>query len=266
MIGKAALIWPLWNRRDILVNFQSRRAIQDTVMSTFPQIHRLSVLLWVVFSLSGCAQKIEPLNFSGFLSDYTSLRPSPDESGAWSYRKPGVNFKEYTTIILDPLVIWPSQHSEYGGLDALTVWKLALAFQESMSRALAGGYVIVKDPGPGVLRLRAALTDVMLERPALASPGPLLPLANDILIQASEKISGMNALEGEAAIEAEILDTQSQERLVAYVEKRMSSKILLTRDKDSLGPVLEIFDYWANKLRQRLDEERGVREYRKEIQ
>jgi hypothetical protein len=211
----------------------------------------------MILSLHGCAKNAAPLNFSGFLGNYTGLRPSPDESGAWSYRKPEANFKRYTKIILDPLVIWPSPNSAYGGIDALTAWKLALAFQERMSQALAGGYVIVKEPGPGVLRLRAALTEVILERPTLASPGPLLPLANDILLQASEKISGMNALEGEAAIEAELLDAESQERLAAFVEKRMSSKILLTRDKDSLGPVLEIFDYWANKLRQRLDKERS---------
>jgi hypothetical protein len=211
----------------------------------------------MILTLHGCAKDAAPLNFSGFLGNYTGLRPSPDESGAWSYRKPEANFKRYTKIILDPLVIWPSQNSAYGGIDALTAWKLALAFQERMSQALAGGYVIVKEPGPGVLRLRAALTEVILERPTLASPGPLLPLANDILLQASEKISGMNALEGEAAIEAELLDAESQERLAAFVEKRMSSKILLTRDKDSLGPVLEIFDYWANKLRHRLDKERS---------
>lgn len=215
------------------------------------------MILCMILSLHGCAKNAAPLNFSGFLGNYTGLRPSPDESGAWSYRKPEANFKRYTKIILDPLVIWPSQNSAYGGIDALTAWKLALAFQERMSQALAGGYVIVKEPGPGVLRLRAALTEVILERPTLASPGPLLPLANDILLQASEKISGMNALEGEAAIEAELLDAESQERLAAFVEKRMSSKILLTRDKDSLGPVLEIFDYWANKLRQRLDKERS---------
>lgn len=215
------------------------------------------MILCMILSLHGCAKNAAPLNFSGFLGNYTGLRPSPDESGAWSYRKPEANFKRYTKIILDPLVIWPSQNSAYGGIDALTAWKLALAFQERMSQALAGGYVIVKEPGPGVLRLRAALTEVILERPTLASPGPLLPLANDILLQASEKISGMNALEGEAAIEAELLDAENQERLAAFVEKRMSSKILLTRDKDSLGPVLEIFDYWANKLRHRLDKERS---------
>jgi len=233
---------------------------------TFSLSHRLGFLLCVVVSFHGCATETGSLEFSGFLNNYTGLRPSPDDSGAWSYRKPGVNFKGYTKIILDPLVIWPHPDSAYGGLDSLTVWRLALGFQESMIQALAGGYAIVKEPGPGVLRLRAALTDVMLEHPKLASPGPLLPLANDLLIQASEKISGMNALEGEAAIEAELLDAESQERLVAYVEKRMSSKVLLTKDKDSLGPVLEIFDYWGKKLRQRLDEERGLREYQKAIQ
>jgi hypothetical protein len=226
----------------------------------------LSLIFCVGLSLFGCATETRSLDFSGFLNDYTGLRPSPDDSGAWSYRKPDVNFKKYTKIMLDPLVIWPHPDSVYGGLDSLTVWKLGRGFQDSLSQALAGGYAIVKEPGPGVLRLRAALTDVMLEHPKLASPGPLLPLANDILIQAGEKISGMNALEGEAAIEAELLDAESQERLVAYVEKRMSSKVLLTKDKDSLGPVLEIFDYWARKLRQRLDEERGLREYQKAIQ
>ena len=102
--------------------------------------------------------------------------------------------------------------------------------------------------------------------PGVASPGPLIPLANDILIQASEKISGLNALEGEAAIEAELLDAQSHERLAAYVEKRVSSHVLLTKNKDSLGPILDLFSYWAKRFRQRLDEARGLREYQKEIQ
>jgi hypothetical protein len=240
--------------------------VKDIAMRTFPRIRRVSFILFLVLSLPGCAAKTAQLEFSGFLGNYTGLRPAPDDSGAWSYRKPDVNFKGYTKIILDPLVIWPNQHSAYGGLDALTAWQLALAFHDRMSQAMAGGYRIVPEPGPGVLRLRAALTEVMLQRPALASPGPLLPLANDIVLQASEKISGMNALEGEATIEAELLDAENHERLAAYVEKRVSSKVLLTHDKDSLGPVLEIFDYWAKKLRQRLDEERGLQEYRKEIQ
>lgn len=135
-----------------------------------------------------------------------------------------------------------------------------------MSLALAGCYAIVKEPGAGVLHLRAALTEVMLEHSKLASPGPLLPPVHDILIQASEKNSGMNALEGEAAMEAALLDAGSQERVAAYVERLVSSKVLLTQDKDSLGPVLEIFDSWARRFWHPLDEARGLRKYQKEIQ
>ena len=232
------------------------------------RIYKVTVLLCLIISLQGCTSPTpnKPLNFSGFLGNYSGLRPAPDGSGAWNYRKPNVDFKSYTKIMLDPLVIWPSTQSTYGGLDASTAWRLARAFEDQMRQALAGGYKIVDRPGPGVLRLRAALTDIVLKRPGVESPGPLIPLANDILVQASEKVSGLNALEGEAAIEAELLDAQSHERLAAYVEKRAGSNVLLTKDKDSLGPILDLFSYWAKRLRQRLDEARGLREYQKEIQ
>ncbi len=64
LFGKVAVIWPLWNRRDILVSFRFRKENEDNVIPTFPQIQRLRVLLCVMFSLSGCAQKMEALGFS----------------------------------------------------------------------------------------------------------------------------------------------------------------------------------------------------------
>jgi len=231
-------------------------------------VYRLTVLLCLIISLQGCTSTPpnKPLNFSGFLGNYSGLRPASDGSGAWTYRKLNVDFKPYTQFILDPLVIWPSAQSTYGGLDASIAWRLARAFEDQMRQALAGGYKIVDRPGPGVLRLRAALTDIVLQRPGVESPGPPIPMANNILIRASEKVSGLNALEGQAAIEAELLDAQTHERLAAYVEKRVGSHVLLTKDKDSLGPILDLFSYWAKRLRQRLDEARGLREYQKEIQ
>ena len=124
-----------------------------------------------------------------------------------------------------------------------------------MSKALQSGYTIVQQPGPGVLRLRAALTEVNFVRPTDKASGPLLPLVGDIVMQASKTITGsmVTTLSGNATIEAELLDSQTQERLVAYIEKRTSEKTLITKDPGSLGPIREIFDYWAKKLRRRLD-------------
>ncbi len=219
----------------------------------------LGVFLFGV--LHGCNSMPEstPVVFSGFLEDYSGLRPAPDEKGAWSYKKPGMNLKPYSKIMIDPLIIWPRPNSPYQGINTVWMWQLALAFQERMVNSLQDGYTIVKEPGPGVLRLRTALTDVTLVRPALKAPGPFLPLAGEVVLQSSEKISGLNALSGQAAIEAELLDSQTQERLAAYIEKRKSGKILITKKSHTLAPIIDVFEYWAKKLRRRLDEERGVR-------
>lgn len=114
------------------------------------------VLMFVLLSgMYGCASKPEsqrePVTFSGFLENYSGIRPASDESGAWVYKKPGLDFKPYTKIMLDPLVLWPSSNSTYKGIHTGTMWQLALAFQDQMSTALQDGYTIVQEPGPGVL-------------------------------------------------------------------------------------------------------------------
>ncbi len=236
--------------------------------STNPMFHgpRMAwfVLTCVLLSgIYGCASGPEPLTFSGFLDNYSGIRPASDKSGAWVYRKPGLDFNPYTKIMLDPLVIWPSEHSSYKGMHTGRMWQLALAFHEQMSKALQDGYTIVQKPGPGVLRLRAALTEVNFVRPTDKTSGPLLPLVGDIVMQTSKTITGssVTTLSGNATIEAELLDSESQERLVAYIEKRKSEKTVITKDPSSLGPIREIFDFWARKLRQRLDEKRGLGEF-----
>jgi len=233
----------------------------------FSQSVRFVLLFFLLLGTHGCASEREPLTFSGFLDNYSGLRPAPDESGAWTYKKPGVDFRPYTKIMLDPLVIWPSPNSTYRGLHTGSMWQLALAFQDQMSKALQDGYTIVQEPGPDVLRLRAALTEVILVRPSRSAPGPLLPMVGDIVLFTAETLSGttLMPLTGEAAIELELLDSQTHVRLAAYIEKRKSEKIVITKETTSLGPIRGILNYWARKLRQRLDEERGLSEYRKDI-
>ena len=217
-------------------------------------------ILLAVFGSFGCRSTPEttPYHFSGFLDDYSGFRPADDGSNAWRYLRPGRDLRPYNKIMIDPLVIWHSPESEYKGVSSLDMWQLGLTFHQKMVEALDGGYTVVNQPGSGVLRLRAALTDVVAGRPELGSPGPLLPLANDILLQTTEKITSTNLFVGQAAIEGELLDSQTNVRLAGYIEKRQSSKTYASRKETSVGPIIEIFDYWAKKLRRRLDEERGV--------
>jgi hypothetical protein len=217
--------------------------------------------------VTACASLPEQkeLKFSGFLNNYQGFRPSADGSGAWAYLKPERDLKPYTQVMIDPLVIWYSPDAEYKGINTAEMWQLSLAFHQRVVQALEGGYTVVTEPGPGVLRVRAAITGVVAQRPGMAAPGPILPLASDLALLGSEKVTGVRMFVGQATIEAELLDAQTNERLIGYIEQRQSSKAYATKGHVSFGAIMELFDYWATKLRQRLDEERGLREYRKEI-
>ena len=227
---------------------------------------RSPFILWgivgflVLFCL-GCvsAPKEQPINFSGFLGSYSGFRPSPDGSGSWGYEKPGLDLGPYQTVMVDPLMVWNNPDPKQGGLNDLDVWKLQVTFRDRIATALGDTYRVVDRPGPTVLRVRAALTGAAGDKAHsnIDSPGPVVPLAGDLLLRSTETLFSTNILEGKATLEAELLNSQTGERLIGYIEKRQSSKTY-TDDRHNLGPIVEIFDYWALKLRQRLD--RGRRQ------
>ena len=221
----------------------------------------------IVLNVLGCASAPEhrPLTFSGFLKDYSGFRPSPDGTGAWAYLKPGRDLRPFDKVMIDPLVVWNSPGAEFEGINSAAMWQLPLTFHQQAVKALESGYTIVDRPGPGVLRIRAAITEVVASKPGLEAPGPILPLAGDVVLGMSSKMTGTNLFVGEAGLEAELLDSQTNERLIGYIEKRRSTSTHVSQRDTSVQPILEVFDYWARKLRQRLDEERGLRKYEKEI-
>ncbi len=239
-----------------------------------PRVLTMGIFLAAASCASTPEPELTPLKFSGFLENYSGFEPAPDGSGALVYLNPDRNLKQYTKVMIDPLIVWHNPDAEYKGISSADLLRLALTFQNRMVVALNSGYTIVNGPGPGVLRIRAAITDVVPAKPSLDTPGPLLPLANDLVLMMSQNVAdanlylvpGTHLYVGQAAIEVELLDSETNERLVGYIERRKKSELYAKTDRASLGVVIEIFDYWARKLRQRLDEERGVREYQIEIQ
>ncbi len=213
----------------------------------------------VLFCLScTSAPKEQPIQFSGFLGYYTGFRPSPDEPGSWAYEKPGLDLRPYQTVMVDPLVIWNNPDPKKGGINDVDAWKLQLTFRDRIVKALGDAYSVADRPGPQVLRIRAALTDVAEDKAKSYSQSRLLGATGDLLMRSTETLFSTNILEGKATLEAELLDSQTGERLVGYIEKRESSKTY-TDNRHNLGPIIEIFDYWAKKLRHRLDRARGNR-------
>lgn len=228
----------------------------------------------------GCASSpttAESYQPSGFLSaaTYSQLQPAPDGSGAEVYRKPGFNLKSYNKVMLDPIKVWYRDDAEYKGIDPNELKTLTDYFSQSLLKALQPAYPVVNKPGAGVLRVRIAVTSLKPTDTGMSVVTLVVPYAA-VADVASGGGTGSAPYLGDAAIEAEFRDSASNELLAAYVDKRVGKKYDIdmkegvgsavskgmdsyTKAYSTWGYAQQAFDYWANKLRQRLDEAHGVK-------
>lgn len=196
----------------------------------------LGVLLVVALLPGGCAAGgMDDVEESGFLVDYSQLQPGGDDQAALRYVKPGVDFRQYDALMFDRVSVWPSPEAESRDTDPAVFKEMSDYFLNALIDAVKDGYKIVDQPGPKVLRVRAAITDVE----------PSNPVAKSVSVD--------NIGTGEAEAEFELLDSLSSERLAAAVDRRQGGK---SASRDVWEDTKDAFDYWARRFRERLDEAR----------
>lgn len=216
----------------------------------------VSLVLFVTYIFgSGCATAPK-VQQSGFLSDYSKLQPGPKGGAALVYIKPEVNWASYNKVIIEPAVVWYSEHADYKGIKPIELMALTDYFNEAIVKNLEGAYSIVGTPGPGVLRIRVAITNVVPTNPAMDALTGTVPQAR--LISGISKVTtGTSLFVGEASTEIEIRDSQTNQVLAEAVDRRAGEKKFL-EVKDKWTDAKEAMDYWAKRLRQRLDEGRSL--------
>jgi len=114
---------------------------------------KLFGLCVVALLLAGCmAGGMKDVEHSGFLSDYSQLKPGEEDRAALGYVKPGVDFKQYEAIMFDRVTVWLSPEAQTRGLDPTILKEMTDYYQNALINAVKDGYRIVDQPGPGVLR------------------------------------------------------------------------------------------------------------------
>src|SRR5215467_6319850 len=114
-------------------------------------------------------------NASGFLQDYTRLKPVPQKEGRYAWAAPDAQLRQYTKLMLPPMEIWIDRDAPYRGLSADVVQRIASIYQASFARVLAPEFPVVDQPGPGVATCRFAITGVTPDRPAFR-PSDAVPV------------------------------------------------------------------------------------------
>lgn len=214
----------------------------------------LAPLLLSALLLGGCAAGgMKTVEQSGFLGDYSQLQPGGKDRVALLYIKPGANLRSYDKIMFDRVVVMLSDDAEYRAIDPALLKELTDYYQQALFNAVKDGYQVVDQPGPGVLRVRTALTELKPSKPVANTLSSITPPG--IVASLAVKITSDDNLgTGEAGTEFEFLDAMTGERLAAGVDRRQGGKGMFRGKWDDTK---DAFDFWAQRFRERLDEVRG---------
>ncbi|MEH6570682.1 MAG: DUF3313 domain-containing protein [Halioglobus sp.] len=127
---------------------------------------RLAHLSVLVFSVLLTNPSTLLAQESGFLPDYEGLKFAPGEFGGKTVPVPGVTEKmaSIQKIMIDQPEIFVAKDSAYKGMKPDDARALAEALREALITNMKDKERLVEEPGPDVLYLRIAISDLHLKK------------------------------------------------------------------------------------------------------
>jgi Protein of unknown function (DUF3313) len=234
--------------------------------------HRKSVN-WLTFALlaglllAGCAQTVAPGPDiiqraqgetpappppTGFLgNDYSLLTPptaGSDQNAALRYINPSANWASYNKIMIAPVTFWAADDSKISAADQQA---LCNYMYNVLVTDLGKTFTIVDQPGPGVIKVSAALTDASSAVPVLRSISVVVPQARAMSV-IKMAATGTYAFVGSAQGAIKFNDSVSGQLLAAAVDKRVGGASIKNVAVWQWGDAENAMDYWGNEIDQRL--------------
>jgi hypothetical protein len=213
-----------------------------------------SALLVVLAGACATTRSVrEEAQTSGFLGDYSQLRPGEDGQAQLVYAKPGLDLSGYRAIRVEPVALWGGEKMK--SLPREDQQRMVDSLHAALTSKLAQDWTLVDQSGPGVLVVRAAITSAEPSNVPLDVVASVIPQ-----VALLSKLAGIAAdsslTVGEAAAEMEITDGASGERVLAAVDKRVGGRSW-TGMTNKWSDVEEAYAYWAERVSLRLAERSG---------
>jgi hypothetical protein len=214
----------------------------------------LAVAALLTSALAGCTpghhvrSPVGPSETSGFLDDYSLLRAGGPGDLVLVYRNPDVDWRSYDKVLLEPVAIWRSGKKSLDPVPEADLLRLTSDFNAAVRARLGEGYRVVDRLGPGVMRIRLAITDARATDPILdvltapgggatphpAGAGPLDPETKRFLAGAS--------------IEGDIRDAQSGILLAQGIDRPRNAASI-----DTWAQLDRALAFWADRTCKRLE-------------
>lgn len=198
--------------------------------------------------LAGCAtSRVDPSQYSGFLKDYSRLKPAESASGAPVMRwiDPDLKPGQYTRVYIEPSQFYPKPQPT-AVISAQTLQSITRYFDAALKRELGKDLTLAQGPGPGTIIVRPAITAVSTHNEGL-KPYEVVPIA--LVAAAVNTASGGRDQSVDIATEAAFLDADSNKVLAQVVRKGAGKPLENDQTRLTLDDVKPVLDAWANDMR-----------------
>jgi hypothetical protein len=193
--------------------------------------HSLVLLIVVTLVVTGCAKHQMTMTQSGFLNNYDQLVEDKELDGMKIYRNENVDVKgKYTKIMIAPVEFMLDEKDPETQFSDEDKQKLADHFRQELETKLKEHIEITNEAGDDTLLLRAAITEL---------------LANKVYLNLHWSTTLYGAGIGGASIEVELLDSQSAERILAFVDAKKGKNLHYAKGLTKWGHTQEVLSKWA---------------------
>jgi hypothetical protein len=203
------------------------------------------VLLVVTSStLTMAAREVKTKDFSGWMKDYDSLTYNEERNAFLFFNE--AKRGSYTKVILEEVVVY----SRDGEADPEIAEKSTSYLSQGLADLLASKGLAATEPGPGVLRLKLAITGAEKSKEDLKAYN-FVPVA--AVFRGAQAATGNVATYIDAMFEAEMVDSVSGDRVAAIVAKGIEETEKRSGDALTFDDVKPTLDKWLAQYDKTLD-------------
>ncbi|WP_397452971.1 DUF3313 domain-containing protein [Pseudomonas sp. NA-150] len=207
-----------------------------------------ALLCSAVIGLAGCASsQVDPTQYSGFLKDYSRLKPAESASGTPVMRwiDPKLNVRNYTQAYIEPSQFYPAPRPT-AVVSAQTLQQITRYYDAALKRELGKVMTIASAPGPNTIVVRPAITAVSTKNEGF-QPYEVLPIA--LAAAAVNTAAGGRDQSVEIATEAAFLDGGNRAVLAQVVRKGAGENLENDKTQLTVNDVKAVLDGWAKDMR-----------------
>lgn len=202
--------------------------------------------------IAGCAvtqqEAVKPARLSGFLGDYSRLKPGEKDQTALRYINPNAQWTQYKKIVIEPVTFWGGETTKISAADQQALTNF---FYQALRDEFAKKMQVVDEHAAGVLRLQVAITDAEAATPGLRTISMVVPQAR-ALGTLKYAATGTYAFIGGAQAEARLTDAATGQILGEWVDRRVGGGSVKTAAQWKWGDAENAMTAWAETAANRI--------------